>query len=121
MERVMGAAVDEALASHVQAMLEHKVFQGSGSKGFHCQAKVTIGRDRYQLSAQAVLIGSRHDPEMQVQQTAEQAKAAVIDLIREGVPAKKFRSGNKGFFSSGKLQIGSGSYQAQVQAVLLNR
>ena len=100
-------------------MLEYKVFQGSGSKGFHCQGKITVEGERYQASAQAVLIGSKQDSRIQVRATAEQAGAALVDLIRAGMPAKTFQSGKTGYYTSGTLWVGPESYQAQAQAVLL--
>jgi hypothetical protein len=115
----MSSAIDEALAGQVRAALEYKVFQGSGSKGFHCQGEITAAGARYQASAQAVLIGSKKDPRMQVRASAGQVKDALTDLIRAGLPPKVFQSGKKGYYASGALPVRAESYQAQVQAVLL--
>lgn len=115
----MSTSIDDALTAQVEGALEYKVFQSSGSKGFHCQGKITVGGARYQASAQAVLIGSKLDPGIQVMATADQAKAALTELIRAGVLAKNFSSGKTGYYTSGEVRVGTESYQAQVQAVLL--
>jgi hypothetical protein len=117
---VSSAAVDDALADYVRAVaLEPGTFPSTGSKGFRCQGQVTADGKRYQVSIQAVLIGSKQNPGMQVRASADQMKAALVDLIRAGVPEKTFTSGKTGFYTSGSLQVGSESYQSQVQAVLL--
>lgn len=115
----MNAAVDDALASQVKDLLEYKVFPGSGSRGFYCQGRIAAGGKQYQASAQAVLIGSKNDPRMQVTATGEQAKDAVSGLIRAGLPAKSFRSGKTGYYAAGQLAIAGQPYQVQAQAVLL--
>jgi hypothetical protein len=114
----MSASVSDAVASLVQASLERKAFH-SGSRGFHCQGQVTADGHVYQVSAQSVLVGSRKDPLMQVRATAEQAKAALVELITAGMPAKDFSTGKTGYFTSGTLRPGGEQHQAQAQAVLV--
>ena len=116
----MSTDIDDALAGLVQAALEYKDFQ-SGSKGFYCQQQVTVGGQCYQASAQAILIGSKKNPQMQVRATAEQAKPELTSMIAGGMPTKDFSTGKTGYYTSGGFQIGNESYQAQAQAVLVAR
>jgi hypothetical protein len=116
----VSAEIGAALFGLVQAELDHKDFK-SGSKGFYCQQQITVGGQRYQASAQAILLGSKQDPQMQVRATADQAKSEMTELIEGGMPPKDFTTGKTGYYTSGKFAIGSESYQAQAQAVLLAR
>lgn len=111
--------ISEALAGMVRGELSSKDFS-SGSRGFYCQGKVSVDGQRYQASAQAILVGSKQDPGMQVRATAEEAIEALTGLIGAGVPEKDFQSGKTGYFTTGRVQAGGESYQAQVQAVLLS-
>ena len=113
-------AVTDALAGLVKTQLGYKPFS-TGSKGFFGQDKITVDGKTYQAQAQAVLIGSKADPDMEVRADAEQVKAALTaHLIANGVPPVTFeKSGNTGYRAQAKVTIGDETYQAQVQAVLL--
>lgn len=114
----MSTEIEDAVAGQVEALLAYKVFT-TGSKGFHCQGQVTAGGTQYQVSAQAVLAGSKHDPGMQVTAAAEDMKAALTSLIRAGMSPTNFTTGKTGYATSGQLQARGQSYQAQAHAVLI--
>jgi hypothetical protein len=113
-------AIDESLTNLVKSQMEPKTFPSTGSKGFHCSDKFLVSGQRYQASAQAVLIGSKKNPKMRARATADQVQAAIIaNLIEPGVESKNFHSGRTGYYGQGKIRVGDESYQAAVQAVLL--
>jgi hypothetical protein len=114
-------AVQIALAGLVKGRLGKREFS-TGSKGFFGQDKIEAGGRRYQAQAQAVLIGSKGNPKMRAMATDDQVKAAIIaSLIDKGVPAREFSSGKSGFRAQGKVQVGDETYQASVQAFLLEK
>jgi hypothetical protein len=43
----------------------------------------------------------------------------LANLVKDGLQAKTFSSGSKGFHATGKITTGEGRYQAQAQAVLI--
>ena len=113
-------AVTDALSGMVKEKLAYKPFS-TGSKGFFGQDKITVDGKTYQAQVQAILIGSKADPGMEVRAHAEQVKAALAaHLIANGVPPVTFaKSGNSGYRAQAKVAIGDETYQSQVQAVLL--
>jgi hypothetical protein len=113
-------AVTDALAGLVKTRLAYKPFS-TGSKGFFGQDKITVDGKTYQAQVQAILIGSKANPEMEVRANTEQVKAALTaGLIANGVPPTNFvKSGKTGYRAQAKVTIGDETYQSQVQAVLL--
>ena len=113
-------AVADALSGLVKTRLAYKAFT-TGSKGFFGQEKIEVDGRTYQAQVQAILIGSKADPDMVARATADQMKAALAaHLISNGVPPTTFvKSGNTGYRAQAKVPVGDETYQAQVQAVLL--
>jgi hypothetical protein len=110
--------VAQEMANLVKAELKPKTFS-SGSKGFRAAGKLTAGDARYQAQAQAVLIGSKDDPAMQIEATPGEAAYALAAFTGDRLKPKTFSTGRTGFFASGKAEIGGQRYQVQAQAVLL--
>jgi hypothetical protein len=109
----------QALANMVKDDLKAKAFS-SGSKGFHATGKIVDDDGaRYQAQAQAVLIGSKDHPKVKVQAKPEEA-ASALTSVADGLKPKTFRSGNTGYYSTGKCEIAGQRFQVQVQAVRLD-
>lgn len=110
--------VTQELAVLVKDGLQPKTFS-SGSKGFRAAGKFTAGDVRYQAQAQAVLIGSKDDPTIQIEATPDQATEALVAFTGDRLKPKTFSTGSTGFFATGKADIGGQRYQVQAQAVRL--
>jgi hypothetical protein len=118
LRRLNMSDVTQKLVGLVLASLEPKTFS-SGSKGFRAAGKVTAGDARYQAQVQAVLIGSKDDPTIQVEATPVKAAEVLAAFAGDHLKPKTFSTGRTGFFASGKTEIGGQRYQVQAQAVLL--
>lgn len=90
----------------------------TGSRGFHANGKATADGVRYQVSAMAILIGSKQNPEVPVDATLADAQRAVESLAGE-MAAKVFGSGKTGFYAQGKHVIAGQRYQVSAQAVAI--
>jgi hypothetical protein len=110
--------VTQKMVGLVMASLGPRTFS-SGSKGFRAAGKLAAGDARYQAQAQAVLIGSKDDPTIQVEATPVEAAQALAAFTGDQLKPKTFSTGRTGFFASGKADIGGQRYQVQAQAVLL--
>ncbi len=111
--------VSQELAALVKSELAAKTFS-TGSKGFHANGKITLDGARYQANAMAVLLGSKGNPRVKVQASAEEITAALTAMIQAGVPACQFRSGNSGYGVQGKVEAHGQRFQASAQAVRLS-
>jgi len=114
-------SVQQGLAHLIKSGLSGPRSFKSGSKGFYGSDKITVGGVRYQAQAQAVLIGSKGNSKLRVRGSAEEARAALTALVEGGMSAVEFKTGNTGFRTQGKIQIGGQEFQAQAQAVLLKK
>lgn len=114
-------SVQQELASLIKTRLRGPRSFSSGAKGFHGTDKITTSDGtRYQAHAQAVLIGSKGNAKVRVTANLDQVRAALTAFVEEaGVKPVQFKSGNDGFRTQAKLEIGGQRYQAQVQAVRL--
>lgn len=96
--------------------LSHKIFS-TGSQGFFGQSKInTSDGRRYQAQVSAVLIGSKNDPRISIQASAE-AIAYEIQTLLDSLHPKSFRSGRTGLYANSKVRVGEERYQVAVQAV----
>jgi hypothetical protein len=113
-------AVQEELAHVIKSGLAGPRTFATGSKGFFGTDKITVDGARYQAQAMAVLIKSK-GTKVKVLGTLDQAQAALTALVESGMPAKAFSTGNAGFRTQGKIEIGGQQYQASAQAILLKK
>jgi hypothetical protein len=111
-------SLDQAIASVIKDNLKPMAF-ASGSKGFHATDKISVDGVRYQAQAHAVLIGSKAKPKVKIQAKRDEAVAALSSFASEGLQPKVFKSGKRGYYASGKAEIGGQRYQVQAQAVRL--
>jgi hypothetical protein len=109
----------QAMANMVKAGLDAKEFS-TGSKGFFASDKVEVGGHRYQAQALAVLIGSKTDSKAKVRASADEVRAAVAALLRDGLEPITFKSGKTGYRAQGKAEIGGQRFQIAGQAVRLS-
>ncbi|GAA3120253.1 hypothetical protein GCM10010466_08920 [Planomonospora alba] len=109
--------ISQALVNMIKSELTPKVFS-TGSKGFHGSAKITVDGVRYQCQAQAVLVGSKQDPNAVVRATTEEMGAALSGLLEDLQP-RTFSSGKTGFRADGKVEAHGQRFQSSVQAVRL--
>ncbi|MEO3810741.1 hypothetical protein ABGB17_17205 [Sphaerisporangium sp. B11E5] len=110
--------ISQALVNMIRSELLRKDFS-TGSKGFYGSAKVVAGGVRYQGQAQAVLVGSKLDPDAVVEATAEEMAAALADVLT-GLKPRTFKSGRTGFRAAAKVELHGQRYQTSVQAVRLS-
>ncbi|WP_157430250.1 hypothetical protein [Actinomadura oligospora] len=108
----------EALAGMISAGLERRNFS-TGSKGFHAFGRIVLDGISYQAQAQAILVGSKGDPELVPEASTEEIGTALVDLASRALTPKDFRSGRSGFLANGKVTVRGQRYQANVQAVRL--
>lgn len=111
--------LNQALANMIKTELKAKTFS-SGSKGFHATGKINVDGVRYQAQAQAVLIGSKANPAAKVIAGVEEAEVALVAFTEDGLRPKTFRSGNSGYYATGKTEVGGQPYQVQAQAVRIS-
>jgi hypothetical protein len=114
----MSAAISQELVNLVKSELGTKKFS-TGSKGFFGSGKIMVDGVRYQVNAQAVLVGSKQDPRAKVRATIAEAVAALTSLIEQGIPARTFSTGRIGYRTQGKVEAHGQQFQASVQAVQL--
>jgi hypothetical protein len=112
------STVGQELVNLVKSELAAKRFS-TGSKGFFATEKITVDGQRYQAQAQAVLIGSKDNPRVEVQASTAEIISALTTLIQDDLAAVEFKSGKSGFRVQGKLQAHGQRFQASVQAVKL--
>ena len=99
--------------------LQYKEFS-SGSRGFYCQGKVKLADgSRYQSQVTAVLIGSKQDPTLNVTADAADVSYAIHPLVGD-MESKEFKTGRVGFFTNGKIQVGTDRFQVMCQAVKIS-
>ncbi|MEV5576596.1 hypothetical protein AB0L06_41765 [Spirillospora sp. NPDC052269] len=108
----------EALAGMISNRLEQRTFN-TGSKGFHAFGRVVLEGISYQAQAQAILVGSKGDPELTPEASTEEIGTALVDLTSRALAHKNFRSGRSGYLANGKVTVRGQRYQANVQAVRL--
>ena len=113
--------IAQALSTMIKAGLTGKEFS-TGSKGFWVSDKImTVSGERYQAQAQVVLIGSKENPKVKVQASAEDVAAMLVSMIPidPPMPERTFSSGKQGYRKSDKIEIGDQRFQASIQAVRL--
>ena len=113
------SATDSEIRLAFRNLLDHLDFKlfSSGSQGFYCQGKVALddGR-RYQAQVTAVLIGSKADLTVDVRTTRDEMTFALQPLL-EKLENKTFKTGRIGYYSNGKVKVGSERFQVGIQAV----
>ncbi|MFI6321592.1 hypothetical protein ACIBG8_28935 [Nonomuraea sp. NPDC050556] len=110
--------VSQALTHLIKSELAPMQFS-TGSRGFHGSGKIVAEGMRYQAQCQAILIGSKSNPNLTVDATCDEIAAALTALVVDGLQARRFSTGRTGFRTDGKIQAGGQRYQASVQAVRL--
>lgn len=111
--------ISQALVNMIKFELAAKEFS-TGSKGFHANGKITVDGIRYQAQAQAVLIGSKEDPQVTVEATTDEMAIALAGLVVDGLCARRFSTGRTGYRADAKVQAHGQRFQASVQAVRLS-
>lgn len=111
--------ISQALVNMIKSQLRVKDFS-TGSKGFHATGKITVDGVRYQAQAQAVLVGSKNDPNATVDATTDEIGVALGDLLGKALKPKTFSSGRTGYLALGKVEAHGQRFQANVQAVHLS-
>jgi hypothetical protein len=110
--------ITQALTAMVETELEPKTF-ASGSKGFYATGKTTVDGQKYQCSAQAVLVGSKDNPKVKVTATKDEVVTALTALVKDGLEPRTFKSGNTGHRVGDKIHAGGQKFQASAQAVAI--
>ncbi|MCP2337505.1 hypothetical protein [Actinomadura rupiterrae] len=99
--------------------LRQKTFS-TGSRGYRAGGKITVDGERYQVQAQAILIGSKGNPMLAPEASLGEMAEAFRELTAQDLVAKDFRTGRTGYYASGKIHAAGQRYQASVQAVRLD-
>lgn len=112
--------IAQPLAGLIKSGLEPKDFR-TGSKGFFASGKITTtDGTRYQAQAQAVLIGSKGNPEAEVEASTDEVQAAIASMIAKDLPEREFSTGRTGYRVQDKIEAHGQRFQASVQAVRLS-
>lgn len=112
--------ITQALVNMIKAELVGPREFSTGSSGFHASAKIMIDGVKYQTQAQAILIGSKADPAMQVFATVDEIAVVLAGLVVDQLQARRFSTGRTGYRADGKTQAHGQRFQASVQAVRLS-